>query len=71
MIEEPGYKGTTRDLLNKAEKLSLVARANDWIKIRELRNVEAHEYNDEDLTAFYQKLKLLCPELLAIRTVME
>ncbi len=70
-IEEPGFKGTTRDYINKAEKLGLVQSASKWITIRELRNVEAHEYNDDDLTGFYRKLKDLCPELLAIKSVIQ
>jgi len=69
-IEEPGFKGTTRDYLNKAEKLGLIDDAKQWVIIRELRNAAAHEYNDEDLTAFYQKLKSLCPVLLSIKNVI-
>lgn len=69
-IEEPGYKGTTRDYLNKAEKLSLIKDASEWVTIRELRNVEAHQYNDDDLSAFYQKLKTLTPTLLAIKAII-
>lgn len=69
-IDEPGFKGSTRDYLNKAEKLNLITNAKTWVTIRELRNVEAHEYNDEDLTAFYNKLKSLCPELLSIRNII-
>ena len=69
-IDEPGFKGSTRDYLNKAEKLNLISDAKTWVTIRELRNVEAHEYNDDDLTAFYRKLKSLCPELLAIRKIL-
>ncbi|MBB71249.1 MAG: hypothetical protein CMF50_02475 [Legionellales bacterium] len=69
-LEEPGFKGTTRDYLNKAEKLGLITDANEWAMIRELRNAAAHEYNDEDLTAFYQKLKSLCPTLLSIKSVI-
>lgn len=69
-MEEPGFKGTTRDYINKAEKLNLIKDAHQWVIIRELRNAAAHEYNDEDLTAFYQKLKTLCPNLLAIRQII-
>lgn len=69
-VEEPGFRGATRDYLNKAEKLRLIKEAALWVTIRELRNVEAHEYNDEDLTEFYRKLKSLTPALLAIRNVI-
>jgi len=70
-IEEPGFKGTTRDYLNKAEKLGLINDISTWVVIRELRNVAAHEYNDEDLGAFYRRLKSLCPDLLAIHQVLK
>ncbi len=70
-IEEPGFKGTTRDYLNKAEKLGLINDVATWVVIRELRNVAAHEYNDEDLSAFYRRLKSLCPELLTIHQILK
>jgi len=69
-IEEPGFRGSTRDYLNKAEKFKLINNAREWLTIRELRNVAVHEYNDEDLTAFYRKLKSLCPVLLMIRNTI-
>lgn len=68
--EEPGFKGSTRDYLNKAEKLKLIESAAQWFNIRELRNVEAHEYNDRDLTEFYRRIKALTPILLAIRNII-
>ena len=70
-IEEPGFKGTTRDYLNKAEKFELIDDVATWITIRELRNAEAHEYNEDDLTEFYRRLKDLCPTLLNIRNIIE
>lgn len=70
-IEEPGFTGTTRDYLNKAEKLGLINDVATWVVIRELRNVAAHEYNDEDLSAFYRRLKSLCPELLTIHQILK
>lgn len=69
-IEEPGYKGTTRDYIYKAVQLGLIESAADWITIRELRNVEAYDYNDDDLTHFFRRLNSLCPTLLAIQSVL-
>lgn len=70
LMEEPGFRGTTRDCLNLAEKLGLIHVATDWVTIRELRNIAAHEYNDDDLSAFYLKLKQLCPTLLSLNSVI-
>ncbi len=36
--------GTAIDNLGRAERLNLVARADDWISMRELRNMLVHEY---------------------------
>ncbi len=49
------------------QKFNLIESTSQWVTIRELRNAATHEYNDEDLTAFYRKLKSLCPLLLATR----
>lgn len=70
LIEEPGFEGSTRDYLNKAEKFNLIDSAETWVTIRELRNVAAHEYNDEDLSAFYAKIRSLCPLLLSIKEIL-
>ena len=66
-LVEPGFKGSTRDYLNKAEKFGVIESAVQWTTIRELRNAEAHEYNDTDLSEFYKKIRSLCPVLLEIR----
>lgn len=46
---DPGFRGEMRDYLDKAEKTSLISSADQWMKIRELRNKIAHEYTKEDL----------------------
>ncbi len=46
---DPGFHGEIRDFLDKAEKAHLVSSADQWMKIRELRNKVAHEYTKEDL----------------------
>jgi uncharacterized protein with HEPN domain len=46
---DPGFRGEMRDYLDKAEKASLISDADQWMKIRELRNKIAHEYTKEDL----------------------
>jgi hypothetical protein len=47
--KDPGFRGEMRDFLDKAEKISIVSDADQWMKIRELRNKIAHEYTKEDL----------------------
>lgn len=46
---DPGFRGEIRDYLDKAEKASLISNADQWMKIRELRNKIAHEYSKEDI----------------------
>jgi hypothetical protein len=43
-----GEKATSaRDNLDKAEKLGLIASADDWMTIRQLRNQMIHEYVED------------------------
>jgi len=66
LIEDPGYKGTMRDFVNQGEKLGIIDDARAWIAIRELRNITVHDYPDEDLAKFLERLRTECPRLLAI-----
>ena len=36
------------DVLNRAEKLKIIESAEEWIKMRELRNILSHEYSEEE-----------------------
>lgn len=53
-FEEPGFRGSVRDLLNTAEKLNLIDSATNWIEIKEIRNMQAHEYKEENLSQFFK-----------------
>lgn len=56
---DPAFRGEMRDLLDKAEKSSFISNADEWMKIRELRNKIAHEYDADDLKKiFTQVLKM-------------
>ena len=57
-------KGTIRDLINQAEKKLLISSADEFIKIRELRNLIAHEYQEEDLSSIFQQVISLTPTIL-------
>lgn len=67
LISDSGFQGTMRDFLNAAEKFGLIEDAKVWMEIRELRNISAHEYTEEDLAAVFKRLLIECPKLLNIR----
>jgi len=57
-------EGTLRDRMNRAEKKGLIESTQDFVKIRTLRNIIAHEYTDEEVIHIYQKVLELTPNLL-------
>ncbi len=57
-------KGSIRDLINFAEKKSLIRDASTFIRIRELRNLIAHEYQEDDLNNIFKEVIKLTPSLL-------
>lgn len=62
--EDPGFRGEMRDLLDKAEKISLISNADQWMQIRELRNQIAHEYTKDDLLKTFKDILTLTPFVL-------
>jgi hypothetical protein len=67
LITDNGFQGTMRDFLDAAEKFGLIGDAKVWMEIRELRNISAHEYTEEDLAAVFKRLLKECPKLLSIQ----
>ncbi len=67
--EDPGFDGTLRDFVNFGEKLGLVEDADTWMSLRELRNIEAHTYEDE-LEEFLKQLLARAPILQKIQKVL-
>lgn len=65
-FKDPAFRGSVIDLLNHAEKYAWIDNASDWRRIRELRNVAAHEYATDDLQKLYKELINLCPHILKI-----
>lgn len=57
-------KGTVRDAINLAEKKNLIADADSFIEIREVRNSFAHEYIQEVVSQIFVKVYSLTPVLL-------
>ncbi len=61
---DPGFRGEIRDYLDKAEKVDLISSADQWMKVRELRNHIAHEYSKADLEKTFKNVISLVPFVL-------
>jgi hypothetical protein len=67
LTNDPGFEGTLRDFVNQGEKLGIIDDARAWMGIRELRNITAHDYSENDLTQFFLRLKTEAPRLLSLK----
>lgn len=65
--KDPAFRGSVIDLLNEAEKFSIIEDAKTWGRIRELRNVAAHEYSSSNLSELYQEIRKLAPHILGLQ----
>jgi len=54
-------EGTVRDRINRAEKKALIASAEQFILIRELRNSIAHEYDPAATEQIFFHVLAFCP----------
>ena len=63
---DPAFNGSVIDLLNLAEKQAWIDSSQTWKRIRELRNMAAHEYSAMDYRLLYKELVELAPELLKV-----
>ena len=70
LIEDPGFRGTLRDLLNQAEKMEIIEDAQGWLKLRELRNITAHDYNDSDLKEYFSDLLKAMSKIEQINAIL-
>ena len=57
--------------MNQAEKLKLIESSDSWMIARGYRNITAHEYKDEDLKAFFEKLVSFTPHLINIKNKIQ
>lgn len=64
--KDPAFRGSIIDLLNHAEKYHWIDSSTEWARIRELRNIAAHEYSAEEYPKIYQELIKLTPTLLKL-----
>ncbi len=62
--KDPAFRGSAIDVINLGEKYGWISDAAAWRRIRELRNVAAHEYEVEDVRELYKELVRLAPHLL-------
>ena len=58
--------GTLLDRIHRAEKRGWVDDAATLVRIRELRNLIAHEYAAEKMAEIYAAVAALSPQLLAV-----
>ena len=59
-------EGTVRDSINRAEKKGLIDNADQFGKIREIRNIIAHEYLLEDMSQLYLEVVKGTPILIDV-----
>ncbi len=68
--DDPGFEGSLRDVADRAEKLNLIDSANEWLDRRELRNIQAHDYTDEEFERFVKLLLEQTPAVITIRKLL-
>ena len=64
--KDPAFRGSVIDLLNTAEKFNWIDSATIWRRIRQLRNVAAHDYTNSEYIKLYGELIQLTPQLLNV-----
>lgn len=69
--QDPGFTGSLRDFVNQGEKFDLLKDAKNWMRIRELRNITAHEYTSEDLAKFLETLREYARQRLSLKTSLK
>jgi hypothetical protein len=70
LLNDKGFQGSMRDFLNEGEKIGIIDNAESWMNIRELRNVFAHEYTEDELANVFRRLLDECPRLLKLKSVL-
>jgi hypothetical protein len=70
LLTDKGFQGTMRDFLNTGEKLGIIDDAQAWMNIRELRNVFAHEYTEDELSNLFKRLLKECPRVLKLKDII-
>jgi hypothetical protein len=66
-IEYPGFEGSVKDYLNKAEQMEILDNAEKWASLKELRNIIAHEYAEKSLQIYFNNLLRFTPTILELK----
>ncbi len=64
-------EGSLIDRFNRMEKRGVIAKTEDWVEIRQIRNQIAHDYVLKDLLSLYQSIYRSCPVLFQTMTDLE
>ena len=70
LINDPGFDGSLRDIVDQGEKLGLVEDADSWMIWRGFRNSIAHDYQDEELKNFLEAIRDCSPKVIAIKGIL-
>ncbi|MBI2603597.1 MAG: nucleotidyltransferase substrate binding protein [Deltaproteobacteria bacterium] len=68
---DPGFRGSFRDMLNQGAKLGFIEDETTWLKIRELRNTVAHEYNNQAFDDYISFLLKYAPHIISIKELIK
>ena len=64
---DPGFQGSLRDFIDQGEKLGVVDGVTEWMGMRQLRNISAHDYSEEELSQFFKDILKNAPRLLSLK----
>ncbi len=67
LAEDPAFDGSYRDYLDAAEKVKLIEDSDFYMKMRELRNIHAHDYREDKLAIYLTDLRNYTPQILKIK----
>lgn len=68
--KDPAFRGGVVDTLNEAEKHGWIPPARDWERVRELRNVTAHEYSESEFRELYAEILSLSKIILELKSLL-
>lgn len=71
LYHDPGFTGSLRDFINYGEKTGIITDVDKWLVLRELRNITAHEYTNEDIKGFYKRIYSEADFLLDLKTLLD
>lgn len=70
LIEDPGFNGSFKDILNYSAKKKWIDDPNFWYTIRSLRNKQAHEYFENDVIFLVEAMVRDTKKILEIRELI-